>query len=194
MANITTTGEAPIFRSVGQALHVAYLMEVLPATQRGIMQAMIEARMKASGVWDEPKSHERTLNFGGLSALEIRGQCAMVRGAVDHHLAQPEIWAVRAQYGHQTTKAGGVRELARYVAPMLACGNGEAVLALAWGIYGNNEQRDGLSVRKVAESYGLSTSSAGRDRQILMRSGTDLLARAVGRLEEIFQSGGLVDC
>lgn len=190
---MTVISDQPIFRSVGQALHVAYLMEVLPATQRGIMQAMIEARMKASGVWDEPKPHERTLNFGGLNALEVRGQCAMVRGAVDHHLTQPEAWAVKAHYGHQNTKTVGVRELARYVAPMLASSNSEAVLALAWGVYGSKEQRDGLSVRKVADSYGLSASSAGRDRQVLARVGTDLLARAVGRLEEIFQAGGLVD-
>ena len=48
-----------IFRSTGQCLHVAFLMEILPATQRSFMQAMLEAHMKACGIWEEPKATER---------------------------------------------------------------------------------------------------------------------------------------
>ena len=43
-----------VFRSVGQALHVSFLMEVLPVTQRVSTQVLIDGLKKRCGVWDEP--------------------------------------------------------------------------------------------------------------------------------------------
>ena len=182
-----------IFKSVEQALHVSFLMEILPVTSRSFMQAMMEAHMKANGTWEGSIPKERTINFGGLSPLEIRGQCAMIRASVEHHLAEPEQLAVKAHYGHQTCKEAGVRGLARYVSPMLSTAHSEAILALAWGIYGNEKQKDGLSLREVAEHYGLSKSTAQRDQQIIKKVGRDLLCRAVGSLHDRFQRGGVTE-
>jgi len=182
-----------IFRSTGQCLHVAFLMEILPATQRSFMQAMLEAHMKACGIWEEPKATDRTINFGGMSPLEIRGQCAMVRGMVEHHLTQPEAFAVKAHYGHTVTKAAGVRGLADYVSPLLTTTSKDAVLALAWGVFGNEKQREGLSLREIADHFGLAKSTAQRDQQTIRRMGRDMLTRAIDRLDSRFQVSGLVE-
>lgn len=182
-----------IFRSTSQCLHVSFLMEILPATQRSFMQAMLEAHMKACGIWEEPKATDRTINFGGMNPLEIRGQCAMVRGMVEHHLTQPECFAVKAHYGHTTTKAAGVRGLADYVSPLLTTTSKDAVLALAWGVFGNEKQRDGLSLREVADHFGLAKSTAQRDQQTIKRMGRDMLTRAIDRLDSRFQVSGLVE-
>ena len=182
-----------IFRSTGQCLHVAFLMEILPATQRSFMQAMLEAHMKACGIWEEPKATDRTINFGGMSPLEIRGQCAMVRGMVEHHLTQPEAFAVKAHYGHTVTKAAGVRGLADYVSPLLTTTSKDAVLALAWGVFGNEKQREGLSLREIADHFGLAKSTAQRDQQTIRRMGRDMLTRAIARLDSRFQVSGLVE-
>lgn len=187
------TSTAHVFRSVEQALHVSYLMEVLPVSQRSFMQALLESYMKACGIWEAPKAHERTINFGGLSPLEIRGQCAMVRGVVDHHLAVSEASAVRAYYGHTTTKADGVRNLCRYAAPMLTTTHAMAVLALGWGVFGTEKQREGLSLREVADYYGLAKSTAQRDQQTIRRVGREMLGRAVERLEGRFRASGLIE-
>ena len=182
-----------IFRSTGQCLHVAFLMEILPATQRSFMQAMLEAHMKACGIWEEPKATDRTIHFGGMSPLEIRGQCAMVRGMVEHHLTQPEAFAVKAHYGHTVTKAAGVRGLADYVSPLLTTTSKDAVLALAWGVFGNEKQREGLSLREIADHFGLAKSTAQRDQQTIRRMGRDMLTRAIARLDSRFQVSGLVE-
>ncbi|MCW5319647.1 hypothetical protein D5039_00155 [Verminephrobacter aporrectodeae subsp. tuberculatae] len=181
-----------IFRSTGQCLHVAFLMEILPATTRGFMQAMLEAHMKALGVREEDVQ-ERTIDFSGMSALEIRGQCAMVRGMVEHHLVLPEACAVKAHYGHTVTKAAGVRGLAAYVAPLLSTTHRDAVLALAWGVYGTEKQREGLSSREIADYYGLAKSTAQRDQQTIKRMGRDMLSRGIGQLNARFQASGLVE-
>lgn len=182
-----------IFRSTSQCLHVAFLVEILPATQRSFMQAMLEAHMKACGIWEEPKATDRTINFGGMSPLEIRGQCAMVRGMVEHHLTQPEAFAVKAHYGHTVTKAAGVRGLADYVSPLLTTTSKDAVLALAWGVFGNEKQREGLSLREIADHFGLVKSTAQRDQQTIRRMGRDMLTRAIARLDSRFQVSGLVE-
>lgn len=186
--------ESFIFRSTSQCLHVSFLMEILPATQRSFMQAMLEAHMKSCGVWEDPKAtDDRAINFGGMKPLEIRGQCAMVRSMVEHHLTQPECFAVKAHYGHTTTKAAGVRCLADYVSPLLTTTSNDAVLALAWGVFGNEKQREGLSVRAISSEFGLSKDTAVRDQKRLARMGRELLARAIGRLDERFRSTGLVE-
>lgn len=185
-----TAIEKPIFRSVEQALHVSFLMETLPATQKSQMQVMIDWMLEDRGIVQERE--QGTINFGGLTALEIRGQCALVRGAVVHHLPKPEADAVHARFGHQVCKAGGVRGMRDYCAPMLSTQGDMATLTMAWGVFGTQRQRDDLSVRKIAAEYGLSKSTVANDMGIIRRMGRMLLDRAVERLSSIFERSGLV--
>lgn len=182
-----------IFKSAEDALFFSYLMEVLPATQPSIMQSMLEQHMKACRVWSAPtQPDERRIDLRGLNPLEIRGQCAMVRGIVDHHLTAPEAAAIRSSYGHALTKSTGVRALAEYVAPLLTTTNATAVLALAWGAFGNEQQRAGFAIRDVAEEFGLQRSTLQRDRAVIRRMGRDLKARAIDRINAKFRESGLL--
>ena len=181
-----------IFRDTGQALHVAFLVETLPPSQRSFMQAMIEAHMKACGIWDEAKPTNRTINFGAMSPLEIRGQCAMVRAAVDHHTSPPEAMAIKAHYGQQKTKAVGVAGLVEYLLPLLRSGKRDAALALAWGLYGSQRQRQALSVRAIAEEYGMSKDAAWREQKTIREAGQGLFVRGVSSIDSMFRSSGVV--
>ena len=69
---------APVFRSTQQALHVAFLMGILPVTQKSNTQMLLERLMEEAGV-AKVVQRDGTLNFAGLSPMEVRGQCAMVR-------------------------------------------------------------------------------------------------------------------
>lgn len=180
----------PIFNSVQQCLHFSFLMEILPATQKSQMQAMIERMLEDMGIVQERV--KSTINFGGLNALEIRGQCAMVRGAVLHHLPKPEADAIYARYGHQVCKAGGVRGIRDYSQLMLSTHNDMATLTMAWSVFGSARQREDFSTRKIATEYGLSQSTVTRDVQVIVRTGRTLEGRAVERLTPIFERGGLV--
>jgi len=123
---------SPIFRSVDQALHVAFLMDILPVRERSQMGRIIERMMVEAGV-TAGRSESGSVNFGGLSPLDVRGQCAMIRAAVKDHLAQHQACSVWARWGHQTTKAEGVRGMVDYCGPLLSVGHGhgEAWLS-AW--------------------------------------------------------------
>ncbi len=180
-----------IFRSVEQALHVSFLMEMLPVAQKSQMQNMIDRMREDMGIAQE---HEPgTINFCGLSALEIRGQCAMVRASVAHHVPQPEADAVHARFAYQMRKAGGVRGIRDYCLPMLSTQGDIATLTMAWGIYGTGRQREDLSVRKIAAEYQLASATVGRDMQIVRNTGRLLFNRAVDRLGYRFRASGLVE-
>jgi len=180
-----------IFRTVSQALHVSFLMDILPVAQKSAMQSLIDRMLEEMGVL---QVHERgTINFGGMSALEIRGQCAMIRGVVAHHLPKPEADSVYARYAHQACKAAGVRGVRDYVRPMLCTQSDMPTLAIAWSIYGTERQRADLSTRKIAAEFGLSPATVGRDANILRSTGKLLLDRAFERLTPLFESQAVID-
>ncbi len=183
--------DAPIFRSVEQALHFSFLMEILPVTQRSQMQAMIDRMMEDRGIIQERE--KSTIDFGGLNGLEIRGQCAMVRNAVVHNLPPPEVAAIHARYGHQTCKSAGVRGIRDYCLPMLSIQDDMATLTMAWGVFGTQQQRDDLSVRRIAAEFSLGKSTVATDMTRIRAAARALNDRAVDRLRPIFEQGGLAD-
>ena len=85
-----------IFRSVGQAVHFSFLLEALEASSESLMARMMREHLISIGAW---KSDESTINFGGLTSLEIRAQAAMIRSACRNRLTGPEFWVVLSRYG-----------------------------------------------------------------------------------------------
>jgi len=183
--------EAPVFRSVEQALHFSFLMEVEPATQQSQMQTLIDRMLEELG--RAPQREQGTINFGGLTALEIRGQCAMVRGAVAHRLIQPEIDAVHARFGARATcQPAGVRGVRDYSLPLLFTQHDSATLAMAWSIYGAQRDREALPSRRIAAEYGLAKSTVIADTGRMRRMARMLEGRAIERLTPSFVADGLV--
>lgn len=184
-------GDGSIFTSVGQALHVAFLMAILPPTQRVSTQVLIDSMREQSG-----KTEARiasTINMGGMSPLEFRGQCAMITSAARNHLPGPEYAAVRARFGHQRTKADGVQALAEYVQAASGVEHDLAVRAVVWSLYHRGSQRaaDRWSLTSIGRETGVSVHALRRCAETVKRMGEALERRAESRLGDLFKRTGV---
>ncbi len=181
-----------VFRSAGQALHVSWLMEILPVTQRVATQVLIDSIREQLGKVE--RRIESTINLGGMSPLEFRAQCAMVRAASRDHLTQPEYDAVRCRYGHQTSKAEGVMSLSDYLAPMVGLDHDWALRALLWSMYHRGGQRaaDRWSIRRISEETGITTKRLRTAADKARAVAEALDRRAEGNLQDHFYRTGLV--
>lgn len=180
----------PVFTSVGQALHVSWLMEILPVTQKVSTQVLIESIREQLGKVEARVAS--TINLGGMSPLEFRGQCAMTRGACHHHLTQPEYDAIRVRFGWQRSQADGVCGMADFIGPMAKLDHPMALRALLWSQY-HRGNRHGLSLRDIERETGISRQKLTAARGIANRMVQGLEERAHMRLGELFERTGLVE-
>lgn len=118
------------FKSVGQCLYIAYLMEVLPVTVKSSAQRIMEASMMQSNVWGPVHGSTTHPWFDRLTPLDIRAQCALIRLKVTQHLPLNEQGATWAHYGHLLTKAKGVEVIAQAARVFTTTKNADAILAL----------------------------------------------------------------
>ena len=183
----------PVFKSTRQALHVSYLMETLPVTQKSQMQAIIEQLMRERGLVEQFDPRERTINFSGLTPMEVRGQCAMVVNATKTHLTPFQLAAVQCRYAHGRRQGDGVRVLAHYVAPQLSTSNRLAVMALIWGLFAGKKHKHDFTLRAIASEFGLSHATLGRDQRQIAKTQRALEAEAVNALDAYFTFTELVD-
>lgn len=181
----------PIFRSVYQALHVAFLMEILPVRERGHLDRMTEMLMRDAGIMPAREPHIGTINFAGLSAIEVRGQCAMIRAAVRDRLPIHLACAVWARWGHQTTKSAGVRGLIEYCGPLLSVGDSAARLAMGWAIFGTEIQRRGITGAEIAREWALNGRAVQRDIVTIKRAARAAQEAATDALDGIFRRDGV---
>lgn len=175
-----------IFKNIGQALHFSFLMEFLPATRKGATQVAIENLIRNSGrVFDEP--HQSTINFGGLTPLEVRGQCAMIRAAVKDHLLEPEKIAIWARFGCDQTKADGVEGIAHYLEPLCLV-KGDALLALVCNFYAGEPK-----MRAISADYQVELTKLARAKQVIGRNTARLEMGAKDRLAELLMRDQAVE-
>jgi len=198
-AAVTRVMNIAVFRTTGQALHVSFLMEMLPSTQKGATQLVIESLKRANFVIDGDGQH--TINSYGLSPMELRGQCAMVRGSVDHHLTEPERAAVWARFGYGGRKDCGVDYLAEYLAAVLPSVSNTSALRLLMAscfarMPNGRPKRHGpqhWGLRRIGREYGFPTATL-HDARVALREHTVALERkAETRLQALFERTGLVE-
>lgn len=184
-----------IFRTVGQALHVAYLMEMLPPTQKGPTQTVIEQLMREAGVTREVE-RDGTLNFRGLSPMDVRAQCAMVRGAVLHHCMEAERHAIIGWYAHNSSKADGVRFLHQWMGRLWTIENPDAQMMMMWraNVTEGSKAARFCSVRDIAGQHGIPKSTVQDQMTAIIRRIRALRRNGENRLEELFGRSGLIDC
>lgn len=183
-----------VFRSVNQALHVSFLMAVLPPTQKSNTQMLIEQLMRDAGVSREVQA-DGTLNFHGLSPLDVRAQCAMVRASVEHHCTEPERMAIWAWFAHDGTKADGVRYLCKYFAHAWSVDSPHARMLMAWraSVTDDSKAARHCSYRDIEGEHGIPKSSAQRQVQAFAKLAKRLRDHGAWRLEELFLAHGLID-
>lgn len=197
------TDNEPIFKTVGQALYLAYVMEVTPPSTPSPTETLIRDLMKQRyGEAPVPQS-ERSINMGGMNPQELRAQCALIRASVNDHLAGQERDTICARFGHQVTRATGVRGLSTHYSSLCNTQHSEAVLALIWSIYApgvrqfpgesprafnlrRKKKENDWSVRGLEKAYGVSKSVLHRDQQMLRKllHGVEMIAQA--KLEQLF--------
>lgn len=185
--------DAPIFRSINQALHVAYLMAILPPTQKSPTQLVITDLMEMAGVRKEVE-REGTINFAGLSPLEVRGQCAMVIAAVRHQLRPAERFAIEAWYAHDHNKAEAVRFLCDWCEPHWTIESPAARMLITWHVNLPDEvhNRYTCSERLIAGEHGIPKSTV-HDQIVKVRKAVVAWRRhAVGQLEWMFIDRGVI--
>jgi hypothetical protein len=194
--------EKPIFRTTSQALHFAYIMDAYESSVESVMAKAIRHRMKESGIWDT--GVPSTVDFGGLNALEVRGQCAMIRAAVNSRLPRHEAWAVQATYGICDTikegekeilvftneRQGAIRKLSKWMVPSLRDLNSRAVYTLVGRAV---DRRCSVTLREMSGKYGLSQSTLFRSLNDVRHRIDTLVDMAIGRLTPVFIVDGLVE-
>ena len=90
-------------------------------------------------------------------------------------------------------QAEGVRALADYIEPVLTTRHDTARLALVWGLFMREGRREDFSLRKIADEYGLSKSTLGRDQQVIGKYQKSLEDRAIRGLNPYFLETGLLE-
>lgn len=178
----------PIFRSTEQALHVSYLMDIVPASVKSPMQVLYERYMKRNGIWDTPKPDHLRIDTSGLCQLEFRAECAKVRGAVDRYCAPDEKAGVLVYYAHQVKKAEGVAEICGLAAPGMR--HPQLAKELSWGYFGGYED---FGARAIAQRHGIGKDALYADRKKIAAQAQQCLLKALARLDPIFIEKKWVD-
>jgi hypothetical protein len=185
--------DAPIFRDASHALHVSFMIHAMPARTVSPTAMVIDQLLRETGKWDgAPDAAPGSVNFAGLSPLEVRGQCAQVVAMVNHLAHVGERAACQAAYGHQAIKADGVRGIAAYVAPTLTCQSSGFALYCAWHVYATPRQRDGLTQGEIAAHFGVTVAAVREASATIRKYGKSLLNNALTSLGSRFEEGGLI--
>jgi hypothetical protein len=199
----------PVFRTIGQCLFLAYAMEVTPPSTRSPTETLIRDLMKQRYGEAPVPVGERSINMGGMSPMELRAQCALIRAAVNDHTAGQERDTICARFGHQVTRANAVRGLRDQYRSLCNTQVDEAVLALIWAIYApgvrqfpgegaqafnmrRKKRADEWSTRGIEKNYSVGRSVLRRDQDMLRKLLHGVEMQAQAKLEELFIRTGLV--
>lgn len=118
MSHQSETQEA-MFTSVGQALHVAYLIMSSEARQSSPTRKALMTMMSFADSLDERQTEwyfqlqgqvSGSINFRGLSPEDVRAQCALIVSAVESKLFNQEKWVLHAKYMQMVCSASSVQD------------------------------------------------------------------------------------
>lgn len=207
MATIEVT--EPIFKSIGEALSLAFSMEIRSVSLKSPTDEAIKDLMKQR--YGEPPVpiSERRINTDGMTELEMRGQCALIRVAVDQIVTQDERFAIHARFGKQLRRSSGVQGLFDLFSSVCVTHHPDAIRSLLWGIYQpgitqaptesarafnirRSKREADFSTRSIEKAYGCSRATLRRDQTMLREKCNQLETSGQNRLEAIFIEGGIV--
>lgn len=187
---------SPVFNSARHALGVSFLMAVLPASMRSPTWSAIEYLMREAGVViEDDRNGDRPLNFAGLSAMEVRAQCAMVTAAVRDHLPEPEWRAIEAWYAHDARKAEAVSYLCDWCGPHWTIESRPARMLVTWraNVTDGSKAARFCSVRDIEGEHGIPKSTAQRQVAKISKVCSSLRQHGIAQLEALFEAGGLIE-
>ncbi|MBP0634888.1 hypothetical protein [Cupriavidus sp. AcVe19-6a] len=189
-----------IFRDTGVALFVSFRMEYLQVREENQFLKMLVRVMEEldeltprQAAWLEQLRGEpsENVNFGGLSQLEVRGQCELIRDAAYHRLPQHLYGVVCARFGLSGRKAYGIENVAsalRWSAPIRDV---RVLRDLVVRHYLETSERDGFSLRAIGKRYGIPKSTLGDGALWLAAKTRSLELEAIRRLDVLFVPHGV---
>lgn len=197
----------PIFKSTSQAIHFSYLIEAYEIGSESTTGKMMRKHLEEMGLATGERE-ESTIDFGGLSALEIRGQAAMIRSSVSTNLKGAEGWAIKAKFGTTKTiersgspksyvfaveRIDAMRKLANYLTPMFMqqSVSEQSILWLVARACGEVEAVR-PTFRDIEELGFGSKSQLCRVYPQLKKMITGLETRAIDQLTPLFKREGIV--
>ena len=198
------TGEKPVnavFQTTGQALHLSYLMLSLPGMERNAMRVALIRAMEFTPRLNSRQSQwldqlrgtpSGTVDFDGLTMMEVRGQCSMVTSAVASRLPSAERGAILARFGIGAEKGDGVQALVRYARRSCGISAYGPVYLLAARHYLSRTRREGLSLRDIADKHGLTKHAVDVASRWMAKHFASLELLAMQRLQAVFLADGLV--
>lgn len=194
--------DKPLFADVSHALHVSYLVLSMPPRQKAPFRNMLIQLIEAI---DEPTAAQEkwlaelrgTAGMGDyepdrLTMDEMRAQYAMVTDAAKTRLPSPEYAVVLARYGHGPDKLAGCQRLAVYARRSCGLTALGLLTSLAVRHYLPRAQRDGYSLRDLAEKAKADRNAVFRAAKWMQGNFPSLEALALERLEPSFVAHGLV--
>lgn len=195
----------PIFQSTSQAIHFSFLIEAYEPGAESAMGKILRRHLEELGM-STGEREPSSIDFGGLSALEVRGQAAMIRSAINTNLTQQEAWAIKAKYcltrtidkyGHPRVyvftpeRIDAMRNIARHIAPLFSSVPAGAVIWLVAKACGEIEAVR-PSFRDIEEQAGGSKSELCRVYPQVKKLLKGLEDAAIDRLTPLFQREGIV--
>jgi hypothetical protein len=192
---------ATVFSDTTVALHVSYLIASLPAIEpcslRRALIAVLESielmnRQQADWLARLIGTPSGSVDFTGLTRIEIHGQASLVTASVASRLLPPEQFAMLARFAQTAPeKSAGIYGLAEYVCTASPTGNREALTDLIWRRYLPRRYRGGFSLRDIAKRTHVSKSTLQRTAEWLDGEFDGLELCALRRLEETFVPHGV---
>lgn len=188
------------FMSIPRALHFAFLIQAYEAAPESHMARIVREHVEDCDIW-EPR-RMRTIDFAGLSPLEIRAECAGIRAAVERVLPELERAVIRSRYGlTDYADEDGVRRFffdrERTAALQYLGGNWAApqfrdeptsALDLLVARHFASRKTTPITLRAIAEAFGKSHTHYGRIANKLDKSLTLIENRALDSLVPYFES------
>ncbi|MGA4275593.1 hypothetical protein ACI2VH_02845 [Ralstonia nicotianae] len=183
-------------------MHLSYLMLSLPATEKNAMRVALIRAMEFTPRLNSRQSQwldqlrgtpSGTVDFGGLTMMEVRGQCSIVTSAVNSRLPTAERGAILARFGVGEQKAEGVKLLMRYARRSCGIEAFGPVYLLAARHYLPKARREGLSLRAIADKHGLSKRAAETAARWMAQHFASLELLGMQRLQAVFLADGLVE-
>jgi hypothetical protein len=203
-----------IFKSAGQAVHVAFVVMGQEASHGAPFRAALLRVMEQATLETEQQRHwldqlrgklSGTVNFAGLSTLDVRAQCALIAQAIRTKLPEAEMWVLQAKYGKtdfedvdgvrrfafSAERIAAIQGLSKWMAPAFSRIKPLALDCMLGRMFANHKKID-ISARDLAEQFGGSHMKYVRASYKMKNLLRILEDQAIDRLEPYFAQHGLI--
>jgi hypothetical protein len=198
-----------IFRDVTVALTTSFRLDATPAidagaTRRALVliatQANASSRMQSDYMQRLFGRPSCTTNFAGLSPLEVRAQCALVRKHAAEQLDAAHASAILARFAHTPSeRKAGIHGVAKHirisgVCARAALGEGNryaAIIMLVTRHYEPCAHRKRLTLRDIANETSVPKSTLARFANSIKHEADHLEAEALASLERFLVPRGV---